>query len=178
MNNWTDSKNIKTELQPGENIGGWLYLVAIGIVLGPIMNVLHVKQLIEAAQKANWDLVWQQGPMTMLSIIFEFAVQGYMLVFSILLAGLFFGKKKSFPRMFVIYVVSIFVLGVVGVFIAASIPNITPQLVGEAIAFPVYVLIFGLIWIPYFLRSKRVKRTFVIEGGPNNKMQPTQKTRG
>lgn len=177
MNNWTDGEAVKVEPQPGESIGGWLYLVAIGMILGPIMNALHVKQLVEAAQNANWDMIWKQGSVTVLSIIFEFGIQGYMLLFSIFLAVLFFGRRKNLPKMLVIYLVSIFALGVISAVITASIPNITPELVGEAIAFPVSVLIGGLIWIPYFLRSKRVKRTFVIEGGPNNKMQPTQKTR-
>jgi Protein of unknown function (DUF2569) len=167
MNNWTDGEAVKVEPQPGESIGGWLYMVAIGIILSPIMNALNVKQLVEAAQNANWDMIWQQGPVTMLSIIFEFGIQGYMLLFSIILAGLFFGRRKNFPKMFVIYVVSIFALGVIGATITASIPNIKPQLVGEAIASPLYFFILGLIWIPYFLKSKRVKRTFVIEGSPN-----------
>lgn len=171
MNNWTEGEAVKIEPQAGESIGGWLYLVAIGMILNPIMNALHIKQLVEAAQNANWEMIWQQGPVTVLSIMFEFGIQGYMLLFSIFLAVLFFGRRRNLPKMFVIYIVSIFILGVIGAFIAASVPNITPQLIGEAIAFSIYVFILGLIWIPYFLKSKRVKITFVIEGSPNNRLE-------
>ena len=171
MNNWTNGEVVKAESLPGERIGGWLYLVAIGMILSPIMNALHVKQLVEAAKNANWSIIWAQGPVTVLSVLFEFGIQGYMLIFSIILAGLFFSRAKSLPKMFVIYVVSIFLLGVVGAVITAFVPNITPQLVGEAIAFPISVFILGLIWIPYFLKSKRVKRTFVVQEGPNNRFE-------
>ncbi len=146
----------------GFSIGGWLYLVAVGIVLNPILNFVHFMQLTEAAQKTNWDIIWHKSPMAVLSIIFEFGIQGYMLSFSIFLSVLFFGKKKNFPQMFVFYVTSLFVLSVVGVFITAAIPNIKPEFVGKALAFPIYVLIFGAVWIPYFLKSKRVQKTFVI----------------
>jgi hypothetical protein len=53
MNNWTEGEAVKVKSQAGESIGGWLYLVAIGMIFSPIMNALHVKQLVEAAQNAN-----------------------------------------------------------------------------------------------------------------------------
>lgn len=142
-------------------------MVAIGTFLGPLTNLGHFAQLAAAAQQANWSLIWQQGPITVLAILFELGVQGYMLVFSIFLAILFSGRKSKFPRMFIIYVVSLFGLGIVGAFIAASIPNVPVELVGEAMAFPILAFMLGLIWIPYFLRSRRVKRTFVV-GRPSN----------
>jgi len=167
MNNWTEGKAVKVEPRAGENIGGLLYLVAIGVILSPIINAFYLKQLVEAAQNANWEMVWQQGPVTMLSIIFGFGAQGYMLFFTIFLAVLFFGRRKIFPKMFIFYIVSVFALCVIDVFIAVSVPNITPQMVEEVITSAVRNFTLGLIWIPYFLKSKRVKRTFVIEGSPN-----------
>lgn len=161
VNMQPDYRRLDTTPPHGESIGGWLYLVAIGIVMSPIMNARHVMQLIHAAENANWEAIWGQGPLTVLSIFFEFAIQGYMLLFSIALAVLFFGKRRSFPKMFVVYIVSIFVMGLIAAAIAASIPGITPALIGQSIAFPVYVFLLGSIWVPYFLMSKRVKRTFV-----------------
>jgi len=150
------------ELEPRlPRIGGWLIFMATGITLSPLLNLYHIGLLITAAIQANWDAIFSLGAMSVASVLFEFAIQIYMLIFSVVLAIAFFEKLSNYPRLFIIYVVSLFSLGIVGALIAAELPGITPELLSQAVAFPIYIFILGLIWIPYLLRSKRVKNTFV-----------------
>lgn len=124
----------------GKDIGGWLYLVGSGIVVSPLLNFLHARQLWEASRRANWELIWHRGPMTVLSIGLEFGIQAYMLIFSVALA---------------------IALGVLSVMVVAAVPGVSSKVVAEALAFPIYVFLLGAIWVPYFVKSKRVKETFV-----------------
>jgi len=166
LDNSVDS-NLST--QKTNKIGGWLYLIAIGIIFSPISNAIHFKQLVEIALNANWEFIWQKGPMAILTIVFQFSMQGYMLIFSVILVVLFFYKSYKFPKMFIIYISSIFILGLISIYFTASVPNIEKKLIAEAIAFPISIFIMALIWVPYLLKSKRVKRTFITGKNLTNK---------
>ncbi|HNV88962.1 MAG TPA: DUF2569 family protein [Methylotenera sp.] len=154
--------NIEVPTQSVESPGVWLWLFAIGVVLSPILNFYHIKQLYNAIQNVNWDVIWQQSPMTVLSVIFEFGMQGYMLVFSLLLAAAFFGRNCKFSKMFIVYIVSLVCLGIINTAIIAAIPNVTTEQVVQARAFPISIFIIGLVWILYFLNSTNVKKIFVV----------------
>lgn len=161
MNDWSNTEPVNThDSSPNKKIGGWLYLVAIGITLAPIANFFNLNMLIETAKNADWEFIWQQGPGTVLFLIYEYSMQGYMFVYSALLAILFYTKKHNFPKMFIIYVSSLLGLGVLGVFITENLPNSTPEQLVQPVVFVIYCLIVALIWVPYFLKSKRVKATF------------------
>lgn len=143
-------------------IAGWLYLLGIGLIVSPILNAFHLQELVGAAREADWIFIRQQGPAVLLLIAFEFVIQLFMLVFSIFLAWLFLRRRASFPKTFIVYIVSLFFMGLVGVVLAALAPSATPESVGATIAFPMYVLLLGAIWGTYLVRSERVKRTFTL----------------
>lgn len=147
----------------GNNIGGLLYLAAIGILLSPILNFMNFKELFMAAQEADWQHIWNQGPLIVLSIGLEFFIQGYMVLFSLIVAFLFVGKNRRFPKFFMYYMGSLFLLGVAAAFVTVNVPNVQGEIIGQAVAFPVYILLLGGLWGTYFLKSKRSRQTFVVE---------------
>lgn len=142
-------------------IGGWLYLMAIGIVVSPILNAVHLHQLVTALQEADWGIIRKLGSIDFLQIVFGLVIQVFMLIFSIILAGLFFRRRASFPRTFIVYIVALFFLGAIGVLLVTYSPSATTESVSAASAFPIYVFILGAIWTSYLRRSERVKKTFV-----------------
>ena len=138
-------------------IGGWLVLIAFGLVasvLGNIYNCVQFFRLLAAAQSIR-------GGFGLTAVMLELFIQVFMLCASVFLVTLFFSQKRKFRPYFIAYIVSLFVLGVISVAVAASIPGVTPEVVGQVMAFPIYAFLLGAIWVPYFLISKRVKGTFV-----------------
>lgn len=143
-------------------IGGWLYLVGIGQVLSPIFNLINLKKLADAASTANWKEISSRDASVVISITYEVIAQSFMAIFSLWLLILFLSHAKNFPKMFISYLIIVFVIDLIGIAIVAASPMVTqPQLLGQAIGGAISVLILGLIWIPYFMKSKRVKKTFV-----------------
>lgn len=161
------NQRIKQELpkpiSKSSKIGGLLYLAAVGILLSPILNFMNFKELFLVSQKVGWQHIWSQEPIFVFSIGLEFLIQSYMLLCSLILAFLFFGENRRFPKYFMYYVGSLVLLGILAAFTTANLPNINSQQVGEAVAFPVYILLLGGLWSTYFLKSKRSKQTFVVE---------------
>lgn len=148
------------EPSKGKPIGGLLYLVAIGVILSPISNFINAVELVSLLQNSGWSNVQAQGQVAVIAVLYEFIIQFYMLGYSLLILFWFSNRKKSLPKAFIIYIASIFALGVLGAIIASAVPNIEYQAFVDSIIFPIYVFLLGLIWIPYFVFSKRVKETF------------------
>jgi len=157
MDKWV-AACVKGSSKSGNPIRGWLFLVAAWMVLALLVNSYNIKVL---TQQTGWSLVWRSDPITIFAVIFEFAFRAYMCVLSIWLAMLFFSKKSTFPKMLIFYVASVVILGAVNASITACVPKITTQYISQAWGVPFSMFIWGLIWAPYFLKSKRVKMTFV-----------------
>lgn len=82
-------------------------------------------------------------------------------IFEWYLLFIFFGKKKSTPFYFIGFMCAVTAFNWLQLFWALEkygdgvLPSMAPRCIGGVIA--------CLIWIPYFLKSKRVKETFVRE---------------
>ena len=132
-------------------IGGWLYLPAIGLVLGILISMAN---FIGALSFAD-SIPSRYAEIFGLTLLAEF---GFFL-FIIYTATRFFGKRRNAPAMMITMlaggVVLYLALLVIAIaldaepFAAASAELLGRNLVGAA------------IWIPYFKISKRVKNTFV-----------------
>jgi len=160
-----EEKNKKTnEL---EGIKGWLILVGIGIVLAPLRLVVSLMQAYKPIfENGVWEKLTTEGsdnyiPNFQLLIVTEGAYNACLIIASIYLIYLFVTRSNNFPKLFIaIGVVSIIgliadsyftslVIANVDVFDAETAKELTKTIVG-----------YG-IWIPYMLKSKRVKNTFV-----------------
>jgi len=141
----TINNTIKSGL---EGIKGWLILPVLALAVQPIS---FIKTLIGFFQAVN---------------PFRISLNIYILVYDILVALLtlhvayfFFKKKAITPMYFIIYRIAIFIPWVFLYFIGGKYPLTTAS--QASLAQPLIAHTLGLlIFIPYFVFSKRVKATF------------------
>lgn len=141
-----------------DSIGGWLILLAIGLVFLPlriISEIANVNKVLE-----NRELL-SAFPKLETYLHNSTIVNYLLLAFSIYILYVFFKKQALFPKLFIGYLV----LGIVTTVVDASIAS---SIFGKEIDISVDILkeiftsILGAaIWIPYMLMSKRVKGTFI-----------------
>ncbi|MDP2182647.1 MAG: DUF2569 domain-containing protein [Actinomycetota bacterium] len=113
-------------------IGGWLVLPAIGLVLGPIVNLV---------------MLMSGG-----GSVPQLALRGGWLLLAVFAAFRFFGKRTDAP----LFMIAMYVAG----FLIGLMP--TAEQAAEVRAFTLVQGFIGNgIWIAYFAVSRRVKVTFV-----------------
>ena len=143
---------VEEDLEP-VGIGGWLILVAIGIILTPLtslMNIFNIDEVYKTAKLLDIDF-----PMAYFSV----SKFGYICIFilSIILLFLFFQKKRLYVPFAIGEIVFRMILVLVLMFIGSSVPMMRAQLIMIAI----FGLTSGIIWIMYYRKSVRVKNTFI-----------------
>ncbi|TCM68075.1 uncharacterized protein DUF2569 [Acinetobacter calcoaceticus] len=162
--------NEKKELR---GLGGWLILVAIGLVLSASAVLVSIYPFFEMLSAEKWEILAAFEPETfnseLRSIIFAEIGFNILLFFAFLyVIYLFFSKHYLFPKFFIaIQVVVIFYI-LVDSYVVSLIPPMEPMLDYDTIKSLVRALIYAAFWITYMLKSERVKQTFV-EHRPVNK---------
>jgi transglutaminase-like putative cysteine protease len=142
-------------------IEGVLILPALGVVFGPIRHVAGLVKEPVLFNGTGWVGHFMSSSYGL--GVLAFAEQLYnvtLLVFSVFMIIMFFKRRSSVPRLMIIYyVVPVIFLLADGVAAGMLAPEYDMFQDSAAI----FVQIVGAaIWIPYFIRSQRVKRTFVI----------------
>jgi hypothetical protein len=131
-------------------IAGWLILPAIGRVVSPILVGISLLTLLSASKNPN-SAATAGGPMGPCLVLLGW------LGFEIFLSAAFFAKKAFVPGLMVSYFVMAIVLNVI---MASWIAEaVGPSASGGADTGRAIVV--AVIWMPYFLVSRRVKATFV-----------------
>jgi hypothetical protein len=134
-------------------IGGWLIVVGLGLVIAGI-------QLVRAFYR---DLSWALGPEgqialshtpTMIGVVIAFALSAALAVYAVLVFSLFVMRSRRTPRLYIGFHLAI----LAQIVITSSLRSMEPEQVGALVG---RAAIPAAIWIPYFLMSKRVARTFV-----------------
>jgi membrane protease YdiL (CAAX protease family)/DNA-directed RNA polymerase subunit RPC12/RpoP len=154
---------INHTIKPG--IRDWLILVAIGLVISPFIYLYNLFTIyLPIFTNGTWELVTNPNsgyfvPGIGTGVTFEVIYHLVFLVASVYLLFLFFKKDKSFPKFYIVYLVSILICGIVDYAIVQSIPSLASQVsdnsdLGKSV-------LAAAIWIPYMLKSKLVKATFV-----------------
>jgi hypothetical protein len=144
-------------------IGGWLILVAIGQVLGPIGTLVSIgNYYLHEVDTPMFDIL----PLIVYGTI---ALSAAYLAYSVFTTIMFFRHSRLFPRLYIlqwILMAAMPLVDVAWVAITASVYTgesltdfltIDVEHVGQVVA----ALILGPIWIAYMLRSRRVANTFV-----------------
>jgi hypothetical protein len=148
-------------------IGGWLLLVAFGLIVTPFRLVYmlitnhwpvfrdgHWAALTDPASSA-YHALW--GPL----IVFEIVANLTLMMLVATALALFFKKSRKAPRVIIAW----HVVSVVVLLLDQWLGNMIPSVAGTPDSDQVKEMTRGLvgaaIWVPYFLVSKRVKNTFV-----------------
>jgi len=150
-----------------KGIRGWLILVAIGVVLGPIRLLVTAIPVFQPIfTDGTWAALTTVGsevynPLWAPLLIGEISYNVAIFLASLYLAFLFFTKHYRFPVVYIsIVVVSLVFIVLDAWFIQFIVPN-EPMFDPATLKEFLRVLIAGIIWVPYMLLSKRVKATFV-----------------
>jgi len=154
-----------SSIQDYSKVGGWLYLVGIGLVLSTIRTC---QSLATDFLPMFWNGTWAQladssiglsGNTVAVLIVVEVAINLALVAFAVLLAFQLSKKSPNFPKNSIFYFVAISVFPILDAVVASFlVPNNSPSagqvgsMIGGAIS--------SVIWVLYMLRSVRVKQTF------------------
>lgn len=150
-------------------LGGWLILPILGLIYISIsLSILFLRDYLPIFQKGYWVILTTPGsaayhPLWGSFLIFEMVINTLFLITCLYLLFLMFTKSYKLPKFMIIFYVAQFIFVVADYFMANMIPAVSLQIANnnEAIKEIAKSVIGVIIWIPYFLVSKRVKNTFV-----------------
>ena len=148
-------------------LGGWLIIVAIGLVVSPIrLSLSFLQTFASLFQDGTWarlttpgsekfHVLW--GPL----LVFEIVSNFIFIVGFTLLAFIFFRKSKLFPKTYIAIVLVNFCFIVFDAWFASFVLPDEPIFDVETTNEIVRSFVHVAVWVPYMLVSKRVGNTFV-----------------
>lgn len=147
-------------------VGGWLLLIAIGLIVAPILNAKNLWDLLGVVRTLDWSHVASVNPLGVVTLVLELLLQSFMVVASVALLYLFSLKKRRFPKLAIVYMWILVLLssvlsGFAALMVNAGAPGVTTAAAAQELAQTIKLLLIAVIWTPYLLRSRRVKNTFV-----------------
>lgn len=148
-------------------LGGWLVLVQIGLYFSLISFLVQLFQYsLPAVAPETWNMITSKNsefyhPLWRPLLIFEITYNILFLLFIVYILVNFYRKKSIVPRlMIIIYSVTV-LIGIIDTVILNQIPMAAELEDGSSYREIFKSLVTCAIWIPYFLKSYRVKNTFV-----------------
>ena len=147
-------------------IRGWLVLVAIGLCLTPIRMGADIVKGLRAFNPGVWHAVTTPGtaayhPLFGPLIVGELVTNAALLIWSVVLLYLFFAKRRAFPSSMIAFLIVRLAVEGADLVVARMIPSAAAAITPAIYAALGGGLLVVLIWVPYFLRSRRVHATFV-----------------
>ena len=148
-------------------IGGFLIVVAVILVFNFFANLGNMGWSLIPLRAETWERLTTPGftsyhPYWKPVLLLQSISAAVILVLNVVGLVLFFRKHRLFPMSMVVLVPLLFVLLITRYYLEGLVPAIAET---EAYARQSYDLIGKFIlmhlWIPYFVVSDRVKRTFI-----------------
>ena len=139
-----------------KGIGGWLILVAVGVVTNPLAAL---NSLVEYPSVFS-DESFQFLSLPIKAFVWgEVLFWGMMLFISAYVVFLFFKKKRDFPNWYIGIFLLLIAFGIIDMMVFNLL--MPEESLEELIAALVRTVIQAAIWIPYMFKSERVRLTFV-----------------
>ena len=149
----------------GESIGGWLILPAIFLPFSILRTSVETYNLFKPIlEPGAWDLL--TNPSSSNYIQYFSVVAIFEMIFNITLIALacystvlFYKKSHKAPKI----IIYLYLIGAIGQILDQVVTNqlMAVEITSNDIGSLVGICIMSAIWIMYFLKSERVKRTFV-----------------
>jgi len=138
-----------------EGIRGWLILVAVGLGIGPLVSLSGAIRDLLLLYGAKYQSTLAARPGVAGLVLYEAVTNSIFFVALVALNFLFYKKRKSFPALMITFLGSQLALVLIDHLAARALQPST------GLAGVLRSLVGAVIWIPYYLRSERVKATFV-----------------
>jgi hypothetical protein len=156
----------KTKLK---GVGGWLILVAISVTLSPFIAAgTDYATFSQVFSAELWNALTDSNspaytPYYALTVSVEFVIAMIIDAYLFYLMYLFYKKKSDFPSLYIKLVFAIFAFNIIGIFVGSLLFDLTAKdlfdpLTIKAIGQSIFAI---LVWVPYMVKSVRVKNTFV-----------------
>jgi hypothetical protein len=163
----TGSQSVEPALSANlEGIGGWLVLVGLGLALAPIqLGGALITSYLPIFTGQAWSALttpgtaayhWMWKPL----LLIELFGSVFLLIWAVALLFLFFGRKRIFPSLVIAFYAANLLLVLLDFVAVSAIPAVAAELDARSVLQLVKSILFCGIWIPYFLISERVKKTF------------------
>lgn len=150
-----------------QGLGGWLILVGFGLCLAPFMRIVTIGQ--------NWEgyfsiQVWQtiampQGesyhPLYGPLLVVELLGNIFLFGLNLLVLCLFFTKRKTFPNLYITFILCYALFLILDDLGCALIPSIKSSASGKNHTEAIRAIFYAVIWCLYMVKSRRVKSTFI-----------------
>ena len=152
---------------PALKIGGFLIIVAIGLVVSFISNLQGLGWSLIPFRGEVWETLTTPGFSPYHSywkpvLVFGLISASVIFALTAIALVLFFRKHRFFPTFIVVAIPVIFVLLLARYYLEGLVPAIAAsEDYGKQRHHLIMRFIAMHIWIPYFVVSDRVKRTFV-----------------
>ncbi|WFA82730.1 DUF2569 domain-containing protein [Paenibacillus amylolyticus] len=169
----TSSLQPKSDIRPERpgisGLGGWLILIQIGLWFTLVLLIADMSQVNVIMDPVRWEGVrgvdpelYTEGirPLLWFGVISSVILLMLVIVNLVLL----YKKKRQFPRMMIILYIANVLIGIVTWILIARIEIPREQHVLDptsAFNLTIRSILTCCIFIPYFLKSVRVKNTFV-----------------
>lgn len=149
-----------------QGLSGWLIVFQIVLWWSFISMLISLfSEVIPFYQSDTWSLLTtpeSDNPMLPVLIICETVANLFISMLLIMVIILFYRKKKLLPKMLIVLYIWI----ILGTFADTYLVSVTPGGLDDYSRIKIFSLlvlrpIFKITWIIYFIRSKRVKATFV-----------------
>lgn len=146
------------------SIGGWLILPAIGITINPLLILVSAIR-----QDIYSESVWQNmqanphAALLNLTVILTVIFNTLLFVFSVFILISFYKRRDILPKYFIIFICFSFFVTLAdtigGLYVERAVKGEITDTSGFGAVFR--NIIICIVWTIYFLRSERVKNTFV-----------------
>lgn len=143
-----------------EGIGGWLITPLLGLVFSLIGGLYLLYRLLPVFSEPYWSRI---TTLPYGGSILIFTVSGIFVTVALSAVTLwfFFRKSRLVPKLMISWLIFGFLFVCGDFFLSDLVPAVAAQSDSQSTIELWQAVIGTLIWVPYFLVSKRVKQTFV-----------------
>ncbi|MDM5326925.1 DUF2569 domain-containing protein [Neobacillus sp. CF12] len=156
-----------------KGIGGWLILVIIGLIITLFISSIHIYYQTVHLLPKYWPGSNEYHPLWGTYVIFILVYEILLVLVPVILLVLMFRKSRLFPKAMIFFLISETVLDLIS---AVLVLIIYTNVDGYTFIRFVFLIVTALIWVPYFLVSKRVKATFLNVNFENKEAATTDTT--
>jgi hypothetical protein len=162
-----NSSTIASTSNHPKGLGGWLILVGIGLILGLIKVIVTLisiyKPFMNADALNKLTNINSSTYIPNFGLLFysEIIINSFVILLMIYLIYLFFRKKNTFPKYYIFITLFVIITIPVDAYLASIVFPDEKIFDTDTTKSFFQSLFSGVIWIPYMVKSKRVRNTFI-----------------